>query len=148
MIKNGKIIIRGGRIVRKRIIKHTKRINAQAKRFRRNVKRHMAASMPSEEIIMKHRKDIEEEAMRFRKDMQKNIATAILAAFAFIIALVWKDAIQESVDKLLKVLNLTGTGYLYRVFTAIFVTVICVFGMMQISKWAESEKKDEDKGKK
>ncbi len=107
MIKNGKAIIKGGKRIKENVIKHTKAI--------------------------------EEEARRFRKEVQKNIATAILAAFGFIIALVWRDAIQESIDKLLKVFNLTGTGYFYKILTAIIMTIICAFGIMQVSKWAEKE---------
>lgn len=91
------------------------------------------------EKIAKGRKEIEEEAKRFRKEVQKNTATAILAAFGFVIALVWRDAIQESIDKLLKVLNLTGTGFIYKILTAIIVTIICVIGIMEISKWSEKK---------
>lgn len=114
MIKNGKAIIKGGKRIKENVIKHTKG-------------------------VIKHTKEIEEEARRFRKEVQKNIATAILAAFGFIIALVWRDAIQESIDKLLKVFNLTGTGYFYKILTAIIITIICAFGIMQVSKWAEKE---------
>lgn len=91
------------------------------------------------EGVIKHTKELEEEARRFRREVQKNIGTAILAAFGFIIALVWRDAIQESIDKLLKVLNLTGTGYFYKIITAIIITVTCVIGIMQVSKWSEKE---------
>jgi len=108
MIKNAKIIIKGG----KRIGKG----------------------------VLRHKKEIEAEARRFRRDVQKKIATAILAALGFVIALVWRDAIQESVDKVLKVLNITGTGYFYKILTAILVTIICVIAIMQISRWSEKEK--------
>lgn len=91
------------------------------------------------ETVIKSTKELEEEARRFRREVQKNIGTAILAAFGFVIALVWRDAIQESVDKILRVLNITGTGYFYKILTAIIVTIICVIGIMQVSRWSEKE---------
>ncbi len=50
---------------------------------------------------------LREKAKKLEREFKKNITTAILAAFAFIIALVWRDAIQETVDKIISLLNLT-----------------------------------------
>ncbi len=158
MIRNGKAAIIRGRLIGKKITTHSKKIKKGEKRFRKNVlqtrftlksggkiikdgKRIIKRGRKIGKHVIEHTRELEEEARRFRKEIQKNVATAILAAFGFIIALVWRDAIQESIDNLLKILNLTGTGYFYRILTAVIVTLVCVFGIMRVSVWAETEKK-------
>ncbi len=51
-----------------------------------------------------------------------NIATAIAAAFGFVIALIWKEIIVG-------------------LFTGIIITIVCVFDIMYISKWGGIGKK-------
>jgi len=80
-------------------------------------------------------KKIKEAASKFQKEVKKNIGSAVLAALAFIIALVWRDAIQENVHKLVGVLGLTESMHLYKIIVAILVTVICVAGILFLSKW-------------
>lgn len=62
------------------------------------------------------------------------IATAVSAAFAFVIALTWNDAIKQGVENLVKSAGLSGSSYLYSLFTAIIVTLICVLGIFFTSK--------------
>jgi len=71
------------------------------------------------------------------KEIKSTIATAIAAAFGFIIALIWKDIIVGLV-------NMTGlsvtaptnvTSAVVAVITAVILTVICVLGIVYISKW-------------
>ena len=76
---------------------------------------------------------------KVQHEIRKNIATAILAAFAFIIALVWRDAIQSGVNKLTEYLKISSTGYVYNIITALVVTIICVLGIMFFSKWGEKK---------
>lgn len=71
--------------------------------------------------------------------VRKNIATAILAAFAFVIALVWRDAIQQGVDRIVKKLNIPQEGYFFTIIAAIIVTFVCVVGILLFSKWAEKK---------
>ena len=52
-------------------------------------------------------------AKYFQKEVRKNIAIAISAAFAFILALYWKDLITEGVNKILEYLkNYRWSSYL------------------------------------
>ena len=76
---------------------------------------------------------------KVQHEIRKNIATAILAAFAFIIALVWRDAIQDGVNKIIEELGITGKGYIYKTITAAIITVICVLGIMFFSRWGEKK---------
>lgn len=86
-------------------------------------------------------KKIKEATLEFKKRVRKDIGTAILAAFAFIIALVWRDAIQESVNKMINFLGLAESMYFYKIIVAIVVTIVCVIGLMFFSKWIGESKK-------
>ncbi len=78
-------------------------------------------------------------AALLKSEIRKNTATAILAAFGFIIALVWKDVITQGVDALIKLLNLTGSGFLFTIISALITTVICVIGIVYFSRWSEKK---------
>jgi hypothetical protein len=71
------------------------------------------------------------------KEIKNTIAVAIAAAFGFIIALIWKDII-------IGLVNMTGlsidaptdaTSAIVAVVTALIITIICVLGIIYISKW-------------
>ena len=64
---------------------------------------------------------------------------AILAAFAFVIALVWRDVIKEGVNEIIKRAGIEGSGYIYTVISALFVTIICVIGIVFFSRWSEKK---------
>ena len=81
-------------------------------------------------------KKIEKEAIHLAKKVRRNIAIAISAAFAFVIALVWRDAIQEGVNKII-VDYVPVAGYLLKIISAVFVTIICVTAIIIFSKWSE-----------
>lgn len=66
--------------------------------------------------------------------MKGRIATAVSAAFAFVIALTWNNAIKQGVDKLVESAGLVSSTYLYSLFTALLVTLICVLGIYASSK--------------
>lgn len=67
--------------------------------------------------------------------MKKNITTAILAAFGFMIALVWRDVIKEGVNKLVEMFSMTGDGFSFTVLTAFLTTIISVIGIIYFSRW-------------
>ncbi len=69
-----------------------------------------------------------------RREVKKNILVAVSAAFAFLIALVWRDAISDSVNKLMAVLALENSGYIYSLATALIVTLICVLGILIVNR--------------
>lgn len=78
------------------------------------------------------------------KDVKINIATAIAAAFGFVIALLWRDVI-------IGILKFTGywqeggfdseQAIIAGVILVIIITIICVIGITFISKWGGIEKK-------
>jgi len=80
-----------------------------------------------------------EASKKLKEEVRKNMATAILAAFAFMIALVWRDVVQQGVGKLVEYMNLQGDGYTFTVITAVVTTIVCVFGIVYFSRWSEKK---------
>ncbi len=76
-------------------------------------------------------------------EVKINIATAIAAAFGFVIALIWKEIIVG----LFALAGLTinnienATGAAVAVIAGIIITIVCVFGIMYITKWGGIGKK-------
>ena len=77
-------------------------------------------------------------------EIKISVATAIAAAFGFVIALLWRDIIIG----LLKMTpywqeegftDLQGAGI--AIILVLIVTIICVVGIIYISKWGGIEKK-------
>jgi hypothetical protein len=81
------------------------------------------------------------------KEVKSTIAIAIAGAFGFLIALIWKDIV-------IGLMNMAGLSVGdfsnasnpamaagAAVVAAIIITVICVFGILYITKWGGVEKK-------
>ena len=70
-------------------------------------------------------------------EVKLTVSTAIAAAFGFIIALIWKEIIVG----LFALAGLTindiadSTGAIIAVISGIIITLVCVFGILYISKW-------------
>ncbi|MBU0497907.1 MAG: hypothetical protein KKC68_03300 [Candidatus Thermoplasmatota archaeon] len=77
------------------------------------------------------------------KEIKSTVAVAIAAAFGFIIALIWKDIIVGLVN--MTGINITAptdaTGAVVAIVTALVLTIICVLGIIYISKWGGVAKK-------
>ncbi len=82
---------------------------------------------------------VQKQTTDFILKVRKNTATAVLAAFAFVMALVWRDAIQQGVNKAVAVFNLPEESYLFSIIAALIVTIICILGIVVFSKWAEKK---------
>ncbi|MDO8459656.1 MAG: DUF5654 family protein [Nanoarchaeota archaeon] len=76
----------------------------------------------------------------FRKEFRDQLSIAVTAAFAFLIALAWKDAIFESVNKIISSFNLFSNIYLFRILSAIAVTIISVLGILIVSRITAQKK--------
>jgi hypothetical protein len=76
-------------------------------------------------------------------EVKITVATAIAAAFGFIIALIWKEIIVG----LFALAGLTindiadSTGAIIAIISGLIITLVCVFGILYISKWGGIEKK-------
>lgn len=72
-------------------------------------------------------------------EFKKHTSTAIIAAFGFIIALVWRDLIVKFVQENLSSAALDKYPYLDLLITAIVVTAISVLGIALVSRWARAQ---------
>ena len=76
-------------------------------------------------------------------EVKISISTAIAAAFGFIIALIWKEIIVG----LFALAGLTindiadGMGAIIAIISGIIITLVCVLGILYISKWGGIVKK-------
>jgi hypothetical protein len=78
---------------------------------------------------------IVEKQKKFLGEVKIKVLAAVAAAFAFVIALTWNDAIKTGVDQLIANMGITGTSYLLKVFAALIVTAIAVIGIWLVSKY-------------
>lgn len=75
-----------------------------------------------------------EKAKEFNREIKKALYTAILAAFGFLIALVWRDVIQSWVEKISASSPVQG-----QLISALLVTIICVGGILIATKFLKVE---------
>ncbi len=76
---------------------------------------------------------------RVKQEIRKNMAKSILAAFGFMIALVWRDVVKGGVERLITYSNINGDGYMFTLITAVVTTIICVIGIIYFSRWGEKK---------
>lgn len=97
--------------------------------------------MTSKKIIKNEKVSLKEKAkisaVKFHKEFSKAINTAIMAAFGFLIALVWKDVITGFVDSISQRSPVQG-----KLFSALIVTIICVLGIMLLAKLFSEDKEE------
>ena len=84
---------------------------------------------------------IPKKALKLQQEIRKHTMTAVAAAFAFIIALVWRDAIRSILDSVVLKLGLPETAYAHEIIVALIITTICVIGIMVVSNYSVKEKK-------
>jgi len=73
-----------------------------------------------------------EKVKKFNREVKKALYTAFLAAFGFLIALVWRDVIQSWVEKISSTSPLQG-----QLVSALIVTIICVLGILIVTKFLQ-----------
>jgi hypothetical protein len=96
--------------------------------------------MANEEKVKPHKRIIEK-TVAFRNEFKNQVSTAMLAAFGFLIALVWRDFIEIIVKGSVSIEMLEVYPYLAAFYTAVVVTVIAIIGIFLVSRWAKKEEK-------
>jgi len=89
--------------------------------------------------LLNYATKVPSKAAELKKETRKQITTAIAAAFGFVIAFAWRDAIRKAIDTGVARLGIPETAYAYEFIVAIVITIICVFGIMIISKYNSKE---------
>ncbi len=90
-------------------------------------------------MVKKYVSKAREKTKKFKKEFRKQATIATLAAFAFLIALTWRDFISNTVDKIVTSLGVSDQLYLYKLLSAILVTLIAILGIMLVSKFKIEE---------
>lgn len=77
-----------------------------------------------------------------KAEVKSTIAVAIGGAFGFVIALIWRDIIIGLMNMAgLSVSSFNDTmGAVIAIIVAIVITIICVLGILYISKWGGVKK--------
>jgi len=89
--------------------------------------------------IERHISRLHEQSKAVQHHIREKIAGAIVAAFAFVMAFVWRDAIRETAGTVIKRMGLEGSSYISTIISAIITSIICVFGILYFSKWSEKK---------
>lgn len=94
-------------------------------------------------VIKKIRKNSQELKIKTKQSMKKfkheitrSLNTAIVAAFGFLIALVWRDVITEYVDVISSMSPVRG-----KFISAMIITLLSVLGILIITKFLPLERK-------
>ncbi|MAG08193.1 hypothetical protein CMO89_01865 [Candidatus Woesearchaeota archaeon] len=90
-------------------------------------------------MVHKSFHSVRSSAVKLKSEIRKNVLTAVLAAFGFVIALVWRDAIRAGVDEIIKRYGIEGTGYVYQIISAVIITIVCVLGILFFSRMKGEE---------
>jgi ABC-type nickel/cobalt efflux system permease component RcnA len=83
---------------------------------------------------------VKEKIKKFHLEFKKAVKTALIAAFGFIIALVWRDFIVEVVNKISSQSPVQG-----QLVVAITTTLIAVVGILIVTKYVRVEEDDAGK---
>ena len=76
---------------------------------------------------------------KFFKEFRIQTATAIAAAFGFLIALAWRDAISEIINKIVEKFGIISSAYLGKIIAAVIITILCIIGILLISRWGSKK---------
>ena len=68
------------------------------------------------------------------KETRKQVTTAVIAAFGFLIALVWKDAITLYTNNFISFLKFPSPGSFQILYTAVITTFLSVIGIIVIGR--------------
>ena len=71
---------------------------------------------------------------KFEKELKKALYTALIAAFGFLIAFVWRDLIQLWVNKIAAASPITG-----QLMSALIVTIVCAIGILIVTRYLKEE---------
>lgn len=77
---------------------------------------------------------IKDKSKEVGSSVKEKITVAIAGAFALVIALSWNEFIKEGVTKIVDLMGATGEGWIFKLIAALVTTIICVVGIMIVSR--------------
>lgn len=75
------------------------------------------------------------------KEFKKQTNLAIIAALSFLIAFAWRDFISDTLEKIVFTLGVSEKLYIYKLFSAIIITILAIIGIAVLSKTQTKEEK-------
>jgi len=77
-----------------------------------------------------------------REEVRNDVVGPVVASFGFIIALIWRDAIQSAIGEFLQRAGLIEREYIYQFVSAVIVTVVVIVIMVVVTKLGRKRKKE------
>lgn len=90
---------------------------------------------------------IAEELSLLKEEIQNDITKPVIASFGFIIALVWRDAIQAFLSDFLQQMTFFEKAYVYQFISAIIVTIVVIFIMLAVTRLGRKKRRKKLKEK-
>ncbi|MCF7910768.1 DUF5654 family protein [Candidatus Pacearchaeota archaeon] len=84
---------------------------------------------------------IAEELSLLKEEIQNDVTKPVVASFGFIIALVWRDAIQAFLGDVLQQMTFFEKAYMYQFISAIIVTIIVIFIMLAVTRFGRKKRR-------
>ncbi len=81
---------------------------------------------------------LKKEVSEFQKELKKHLSEFVTAAFSFVAAFLWRDAIQSSLDKLTAAIP-AFDPILAKYYTAAIITFVAVISIVVISRLLKVE---------
>lgn len=97
--------------------------------FEKKLVRPLRQNLSKEELLVR--------TTFLNNQFKQHVSTAIIAAFSFILALVWKDLIVYAADYYVKDSLKDKLPYFPDLITAIVVSIFAVIGILIVSNWAK-----------
>jgi len=104
----------------------------QQKHIENHVKKNLKKQLPKH--LNKHLLSKDD---YYASQVRQHTTTAIIAAFSFLIALVWKDFFVKVISEMLNVLIVPPNTHLTNLYSAVIVTIIAILGILTMLKWAK-----------
>jgi hypothetical protein len=104
----------------------------QQKHIEKHVKTHLTKHLPKH--LDKHlisRNDY------YASQIKQHTTTAIIAAFSFLMALVWKDFFVKIISEIMDTLITPPNTHLTNLYSAVIVTILAVLGIITVVKWTK-----------
>ncbi|MEK6844937.1 MAG: DUF5654 family protein [Nanoarchaeota archaeon] len=93
--------------------------------------------------VKKTEQKLKKIANTLKSETKKQIVIALMAAFGFLMALVWRDFLQEIANWIIANSRIEGPSMMVKLSVALITTIIAVIGILLVTNWNKEPKKQE-----
>lgn len=117
----------------KKILENKKKILQKKAKLEKKIEnKRKAFEQKNKELIEKHKKAKKE----IRAEYRKQVVAGITAAFAFLIALAWREPIERVIKFLVPWIGVGQDSILQLLISAVIITSIAALCLVYLSRWA------------